>query len=275
MAPPATGETLQSRRGVALRRPRRGVWTPREASLLRLGCTDCRAAGNARPAGRCRPWRACFEPPPASLPSRVPAARTLTARARLSGAAARRPQPCALGAISAPPPCPARGPGPLRRRRRRATSRARALCARARATAGTERYPLGALVSLETEPGRGGGGETSTTVEPLVKAGCRLRERTKRKARVKAKTKTRSKEKPLWGRLSLGLPSGDSGLGTGGTLGLACWLAAPLLLSWLLKRTASLFKNFQNACETVLLRPNQWSVRFGTLNSLDTAPAYV
>lgn len=119
MAPPATGETLQSRSGVALRRPRRGGRTPREASLLRLGCTDCRAAGNARPAGRCRPWRACFEPPPASLPSRVPAARTLTARARLPGAAARRPQPCALGAISAPPPCQARGPGPLQRRRRR------------------------------------------------------------------------------------------------------------------------------------------------------------
>lgn len=282
MAPPATGETLQSRSGVALRRPRRGGRTPREASLLRLGCTDCRAAGNARPAGRCRPWRACFEPPPASLPSRVPAARTLTARARASPArppAALSPAPWARS-----PPRPRARPGdraPCSGGGVGATSRARALSARARATAGTERYPLGVLVSLETEPGPGGGGETSTTVGPLVKPGCLLRERTKRKARVKAKaktkakTKTRSKEKPLWGPLSLGLPSGDSGLRTRGTLGLACWLAALLLLSWLLKRTASLFKNFQNACETVLLRPNQWSVRFGTLNSLDTAPAYV
>ncbi|XP_032693299.1 basic salivary proline-rich protein 4-like [Lontra canadensis] len=34
-----------------------------------------------------------FEPPPASLPNRVPAARTLTARVRRHGAAARRPPP--------------------------------------------------------------------------------------------------------------------------------------------------------------------------------------
>lgn len=111
MAPPATGETLQSRSGVALRRPRRGGRTPREASLLRLGCTDCRAAGNARPAGRCRPWRACFEPPPASLPSRVPAARTLTARARASPA--RPPSALRPGRDLRPAPVPGPGTGPL------------------------------------------------------------------------------------------------------------------------------------------------------------------
>lgn len=234
-----------------------------------------------RPACRTLPPLAGLFRTPARQPAqpRPRCPHTHRARARLPGAAALSPAPWARS-----PPRPRARPGdraPCSGGGVGATSRARALSARARATAGTERYPLGVLVSLETEPGPGGGGETSTTVGPLVKPGCLLRERTKRKARVKAKaktkakTKTRSKEKPLWGPLSLGLPSGDSGLRTRGTLGLACWLAALLLLSWLLKRTASLFKNFQNACETVLLRPNQWSVRFGTLNSLDTAPAYV
>lgn len=78
---------------------------------------------------RRRKRQACRTLPPLAglfrTPARQPAQprprcpHTHRARARLPGAAARRPQPCALGAISAPPPCQARGPGPLQRRRRR------------------------------------------------------------------------------------------------------------------------------------------------------------
>lgn len=173
------------------------------------GRPDRRAAGNARPVGRraAASDRAVSNPRLGAFPIASP---TPAHSPRARAATARPPAALRPGRDLSPAPEPGPWTGPLA-----ATAsglrHGRVRSPRARATTGTERYPRGVLVSLETEPRRGGGGETSATFGPLVKPRCRSRERIKGKARVKAKAKTRSKEKPRWGPLSLSLPLGIRG----------------------------------------------------------------